>query len=139
VTNLSTSTAKAGAQLFQTTFAPISRHTLALYSGGSGDHNPIHVDIDFAKASGYPDVFVFGMLVMGYLGRALTDAVPAKDLRSYSVRFVSITQVRAEITCEGTIAEVFEENGERLARLSLLAKDEANDVKLRGEAVVKLH
>jgi len=76
---------------------------------------------------------------MGYLGRALTDAVLATDLRSYSVRFVSITQVRAEITCEGTIAEVFEEKGERLARLSLLAKDQANDVKLRGEAVVKLH
>ena len=38
-------------------FGPISRHTLALYCGGSGDLNPIHVDSDFAKASGYEDVF----------------------------------------------------------------------------------
>ncbi len=25
------------------------KHRLALYCGASGDHNPIHVDIDFAK------------------------------------------------------------------------------------------
>ncbi|MCH2292471.1 MAG: dehydratase, partial [SAR324 cluster bacterium] len=31
---------------------PITRHTLALYCGASGDHNPIHVDIDYAKESG---------------------------------------------------------------------------------------
>ena len=27
---------------------PISRSMLALYAGASGDHNPIHIDIDFA-------------------------------------------------------------------------------------------
>ena len=31
----------------------------------SGDHNPIHVDIDFAKTAGFPDVFAHGMLVDG--------------------------------------------------------------------------
>ena len=35
--------------------APISRHTLALYCGASGDHNPMHVDIDFAKKFGFAD------------------------------------------------------------------------------------
>ena len=29
--------------------APITRTMLALYAGASGDHNPIHIDIDFAK------------------------------------------------------------------------------------------
>ena len=28
---------------------PISRTTLALYAGASGDHNPIHIDLDFAR------------------------------------------------------------------------------------------
>ena len=31
---------------------PISRTTLALYGGASGDHNPMHIDIDYAKAAG---------------------------------------------------------------------------------------
>jgi len=109
-----------------------------VYCGGSGDHNPVHVDSDFAKASGYPDVFAHGMLVMAYLGRSLTDTISPSAVRSYSVRFVSITQVHAEITCKGVVAETFEEAGERLVRLSLLAKDQAGDVKLRGEAIVEL-
>ena len=130
------STAKPGTRFFLKTYPPITRHALALYFGGSGDHNPIHVDGDFAKASGYPDVFAHGMLVMAYLGRSLTDTISPSAVRSYSVRFVSITQVHAEITCEGVVVETFEEGDERLARLSLLAKDQAGDVKLRGEALL---
>jgi acyl dehydratase len=133
------STAKPGTPFFHRTYPPITRHALALYCGGSGDHNPVHVDSDFAKASGYPDVFAHGMLVMAYLGRSLTDAISPSAVRSYSVRFVSITQVHAEITCEGVVAETFEEADERRVRLSLLAKDQAGDVKLRGEAIVGLN
>ena len=28
---------------------PISRFTLALFCGASGDHNPLHMDTDFAR------------------------------------------------------------------------------------------
>ena len=51
---------------------PISRYTLAMFAGGSGDHNPMHVDIDFAKSFGMPDVFAHGMLSMAYLAQVLT-------------------------------------------------------------------
>ena len=34
-----------GDRIVDKTFPPITRHTLALYCGASGDHNPIHVDI----------------------------------------------------------------------------------------------
>ena len=43
---------------------PISRSMLALYAGASGDHNPIHIDIDLAKQTGLSDVITHGMLVM---------------------------------------------------------------------------
>jgi acyl dehydratase len=65
-----------GAELPPLTLPPLTRHTLALYCGASGDHNPIHVDIDFAKAAGLPDVFAHGMLSMAWLGRLLTNWVP---------------------------------------------------------------
>ena len=38
-----------GDSLEPMTHNPISRTTLALFAGASGDHNPIHIDIDFAK------------------------------------------------------------------------------------------
>lgn len=136
MTNLRT--AEAGDVVGTLALNPITRHTLALYCGASGDHNPIHVDIDFAKASGMPDVFAHGMLSMAYLGRLLTGIAPQAALRSFATRFTSITQLGAEITCTATLAERFEEAGEQRVRLELTATDSNNDVKLRGDAVVAI-
>jgi acyl dehydratase len=127
-----------GKRLVNKSFPPISRHTLALYCGASGDHNPIHVDLDFARKAGFDDVFAHGMLVMAYLGQALTDAVTPSAIRSFSTRFVAITQLAAGLTCEGSVVELFEAAGEKRARLSLTAKDEKGEVKLAGEAVIAL-
>ncbi|MGY3610179.1 MULTISPECIES: MaoC family dehydratase [unclassified Bradyrhizobium] len=129
---------RIGDRLVHKTFPPITRHTLALYCGASGDHNPIHVDIDFARSAGFPDVFAHGMLVMACLGQAVTDAVPPARLRAFATRFVAITQLGARLTCEGTVAELFEENGERRVRLALTTKDERGEVKLEGGAVIAL-
>lgn len=120
------------------TFLPITRHTLALYCGASGDHNPIHVDIDFAKKAGFPDVFSHGMLVMAYLGQALTDAIAPHRIRSFSTRFSAITQLGASLTCEGHVTELIEHNGEKRARLALTTKDENGEIKLTGEAIVAI-
>src|SRR5580692_6550152 len=112
-------TAAVGERVVHKTFPPITRHTLALYCGASGDHNPIHVDLDFARAAGFPDVFSHGMLIMAYLGQALTDAVAPGAIRSFSTRFAAITQLGTQLTCEGDVAELFEAMGEKRVRLSL--------------------
>jgi acyl dehydratase len=125
-----------GDRVVNKTFPPISRHTLALYCGASGDHNPIHVDLDFAKKAGFDDVFAHGMLVMAYLGQALTDAVAPGAIRSFSTRFAAITQLGTQLTCEGDVAELFEAMGEKRVRLSLTAKNEKGEIKLAGEAVI---
>ncbi|MGC3987885.1 MAG: MaoC family dehydratase [Pseudorhodoferax sp.] len=116
----------------------ISRLTLALYCGASGDHNPIHVDTDFAKAAGVGDVFAHGMLSMAYLGRLLTNWVPQSALREYGVRFVAITQVGAKVRCEGRVTEKFEQDGERRVRVELSTTDQNGQTKLSGDAVVAL-
>ena len=131
-------TPNVGERIFHKEFPAITRHRLALYCGASGDHNPIHVDLDFARKAGFPDVFTHGMLVMAYLGQALTDAVPPRRLRSFSTRFVAITQLGAQLTCEGHVVELVEHHGERCAKLALTTKDQNGDVKLSGEAIVAL-
>ena len=118
---------------------PLTRHTLALYCGASGDHNPIHVDIDFAKAAGLPDVIAHGMLSMAWLARLLTNWVPQSALREYSVRFAAMTQVGERIRCAGHITEKFERQGERCVRLALSTTNAEGVIKLAGEAVIALH
>src|SRR3954471_23243022 len=112
-----------GDRVVHKTFPPITRHTLALYCGASGDHNPMHVDIDFAKTAGFPDVFSHGMLVMGYLGQALSDAVEPRRIRAFSTRFVAITQLGARLTCEGYLTELMKDQGESRGRLTLTTQD----------------
>ena len=131
-------TLKAGDKLEPLTQKPISRSTLALFAGASGDHNPIHIDIDFAKSVGLDDVFAHGMLGMAYLGRFLTLFTDQKNLRSYSVRFSSITQVGAELKCSGKVTEIFEEKDDKFLKLELSATDQNNDVKLMGDAVIAI-
>jgi acyl dehydratase len=123
-----------GAVLPPLTVEPISRTTLALFAGASGDHNPIHIDLDFARSAGADDVFAHGMLSMAYLGRLLTNWVPQRRLRSWRVRFVAITPVHAQPTCTGRVLTV--EDG--LATLELEVTLPDGTVTLTGDAVVDL-
>ena len=84
---------KVGDELAPLTVEPITRTTLALFAGASGDHNPIHIDLDVARGAGLDDVFAHGMLSMAYLARLLTDRFPQERIRSYRVRFAAITPV----------------------------------------------
>ena len=115
---------------------PISRLALALYCGASGDHNPIHVDTDFAQSAGLPDVFAHGMLSAAWLGRLLTGWVPQPAIRSLDVRFAAITHVGERITCTGRIVEKFEHDGQRCVKLHLATANQEGVAKLAGEALV---
>ena len=85
---------------------PITRKTLALYAGASGDHQPTHIDIDAAKAKGRQDVIAHGMLMMAYLSRVLLGWAPQERIRSYKARFVAITPVHAVATCKGQVTAI---------------------------------
>ena len=125
-----------GDELVEHVCGPITRPTLALYCGGSGDHNPIHVDSDFAKKSGMPDVFAHGMLSMAYLGQLLTNWVDQSQLREYGVRFTSITPVNETVTCKGKVVEKMEIDGEPCVKLELTTEIDDGTKTLMGDAIV---
>ena len=116
---------------------PVSRHSLALYCGASGDHNPIHVDMDYAKSAGLDDVIAHGMLSAGYLARMLTDWVPQSSIRSINNRFTAMTHIGDSVTCTGKVVEKFEKGNEKLVRLEMQARTpEAQTI--TAEAVIAL-
>jgi acyl dehydratase len=125
---------RVGMELPQLPIHSISRTTLALFAGASGDHQPTHLDIDAAKAKGREDVIVHGMLLMAYLGRLLTNLVPQEKIRSYKARFVTTTPVHAQPTCSGRVVAI--EGG--LATLELAINLADGTTVVRGEAVVEV-
>jgi acyl dehydratase len=129
---------KPGDALPPLALPPLTRTTLALYAGASGDHNPIHIDIDFARAAGLPDVFAQGMLSMAWLGRMLTLWTPQRNLREFGVRFTAPTHVGERITCTGRVIEKLEHDGERLVRVEVATANEDGAIKLSGVALFAL-
>lgn len=45
----------------------------------SGDHNPIHVDIDFAKSKGFEAPLVYGLLLSSQVSRLIGQELPDKN------------------------------------------------------------
>jgi acyl dehydratase len=117
---------------------PVSRLALALYCGASGDHNPVHVDSDFARNAGLDDVFAHGMLSMAWLGHVLTGWIPQQSIREYGVRFAAVTRVGERICCNGEVVEVVDRNGERQARVAVRTRNQSGELKLEGDAWVAL-
>jgi len=127
-----------GDQLPRLSLPPLGRATLALFAGASGDHHPLHIDLDYARQAGMADVFAHGMLGMAWLGRLLTSWAAQARLRSLDVRFAGITHLGDALTCGATVIDKLEHQGEQQVRLELRAINQHGETKLTGEAVVAL-
>ncbi|MGL4831979.1 MAG: MaoC/PaaZ C-terminal domain-containing protein [Propionibacteriaceae bacterium] len=107
---------------------PVSRADIAQYAQLSGDHNPIHVDDEAARALGFPGAIAHGMFIMGAACRILPEnGIPADQVRSCFARFGRPLVLPGQLRVSGTlIAEHTYEieafsvaDAERVARLEV--------------------
>jgi acyl dehydratase len=117
---------------------PANRTTLAMFGGASGDLNPVHIDLDFARRAGMPDVFAQGMLGMAWLGRLLTQWVPQAQLRRFDVRFQGITHLGHAMRCSGRVMEKLQHQGEPCVRVQIQSTNQYGQTLIAGEALVAL-
>ncbi len=79
------------------------------YAGASGDFNPIHIDVEFAKMVGLPSNILHGLYSMGLVARANAQGVAGGDpraLKRLSVQFRGMGLPEQEITVTGTVKSV---------------------------------
>ena len=131
-------TVRVGDELPALQLPPVDRTTLALFAGASGDHNPIHIDLDVARRAGMPDVFAQGMLGMAWLGRVLTGWAPQAALRRFDARFQGITHLGNAMRCSGRVVEKLDHDGEHCVRIELQSANQFGQIKIVGEALVAL-
>lgn len=84
---------------------PVTSAVVAAFARASGDDNPLHRDLEAARAAGLSEVPVHGMLSMAYLGRLATTLRPQEDLVSLSARFVATTPLGATPVFRSTAAD----------------------------------
>jgi len=100
-----------------------TKEQIAAYAEASGDHNPIHLDDDFARSVGLPGVIAHGMLQMGIAAAVAAEAAGGADrLRRLTCRFAGMVVPGDSVT--------FSAEPVGPAKLQLRA------VKANGEAVL---
>jgi len=118
---------------------PLKKLQFVIYAGASGDFNPLHTDDDFARSVGMPDgAIAQGMLVMGFVGQAITSWIPRRRLRRFGVRFTGVTRQEDTITVAGRVTDKRVANGENLLTCEVTASDASCDVKVAGSFTAAL-
>lgn len=116
----------------------LKRTQLVMYSGTSGDYNPLHTDDIYCRdAAGYPGVFAHGMLTMGMTGRVVTDRFGAENVKKFGVRFTNQVWPGDDLTGKAEVAAIREEGGETLVDLTLETINQNGEVVIKGYATAR--
>ncbi len=117
----------------------LTRTQLVMYSGSSGDYNPLHSDDLYCKeVAGYPGVFAHGMLSMGLTGKMLTNYVGDGRLTKYGVRFTNQVWPGDTLTAKATVVEVRDEDGGKVVDLALETTNQDGKTVVTGSATARV-
>ena len=64
----------------------VTQEQLRAYADASGDHNPIHLDADYAAGTMFGKPIAHGMLVLAFVSEMMTDAFGERWLEGGSLR-----------------------------------------------------
>ncbi|MBJ7594721.1 MAG: MaoC family dehydratase N-terminal domain-containing protein [Candidatus Dormibacteraeota bacterium] len=122
--------------------APLSRTVtqdqISAYADASGDHNPIHVDPDFARSVGLPGTIAHGLLDMAILTEAVARwAGGYEQVASVACRFSKPLLPGETVTCTGRVVQI--DDAEGTATLDVEAVSSSGErVLTNGRATVRL-
>jgi acyl dehydratase len=116
----------------------VTQAQIDAYAQASGDHNPIHVDPEFARSVGLPGTIAHGLLDMAILTESVARwAGGYERVASVTCRFSKPLLPDQTITCTGRVIDVDDSN--RTATLELEATSSSGErVLTNGRATVRL-
>lgn len=114
---------------------PIKQVDLVKYAGASGDFNPIHIDVEFAKNVGLESTIAHGMYIMAQAGRLLTKYFHLHQIKTFNVKFRGMTKLGETIICTGKVKKKID--SEKKIIINLQVASESGDVKLSGDAEIQ--
>jgi acyl dehydratase len=110
----------------------VTEHDMDLFREMSGDDNPLHTDVDFAKGHGFKDRVVYGMLsasLISYLGGVL---LPGRYciIQQVESKFVAPVFIGDELDVCGTVKEL--NDSVRQAVIKIIMKNQYGDKVVRA-------
>ena len=124
----------------------VTQGRIDAYALASGDHNPIHLDPDFAAATPFGGTIAHGMLLLAYASAALARAFGLAWLEtgSLKVRFRNPAPAGTTVTARGRVERLEprehseEDSGVQYAICAILLQDPHGASLITGEARVAI-
>jgi 3-hydroxybutyryl-CoA dehydratase len=115
--------------------AAFTAEDAAAFAALSGDVNPLHVDVDYARAAGFPSPVLFGMMTSAFYSRLVGVYLPGKYalLQGIDIDFNSPCHVGDLLGVEGEIIFL----SDAFRRLEIKASIRKQDRKLVSKAIIR--
>jgi acyl dehydratase len=103
----------------------------------SGDHNPIHLDDQYAKATRFGRRIAHGMICGALISRALSDELGGGGIYlGQTLKFLHPVFIDDTVTIELHVANFREERG--IALIETVVKKQTGEVVVKGEATIMI-
>ena len=114
----------------------ISEADVQAFADVTGDHNPIHLDEQFAKHSRFGRRIAHGMLGASLISSAIANELPGAGsiYLSQTLRFVSPVYLGDTITAHITITAMREDKP--IVTLETICENQNHEAVIKGEATV---
>lgn len=102
----------------------------------TGDHNPVHVDEEFAKSTRFGRRIAHGMLTASLISSVLANKLPGEGsiYLGQTLQFVAPVFPGDEVTARVTVKEIREDKP--ILKLETICLKQGGEVVIRGEATV---
>jgi len=104
----------------------------------TGDHNPVHVDEEFAKTTRFGRRIAHGMLTASLISSVLANKLPGEGsvYLGQTLEFKAPVFPGDEITARVTVKEIREDKP--IVKLETLCLNQRDEIVIRGEATILL-
>lgn len=116
----------------------IEQEDIDAFARVTGDHNPVHVDEEFAKTTRFGKRIAHGMLTASLISAVLANELPGEGsvYLGQTLQFVAPVFPGDEITARVTVREIREDKP--IVKLETVCVNQRDEVVIRGEATVLL-
>src|ERR1044071_2292022 len=114
----------------------IEQADIHAFADVTGDHNPVHVDEEFAKTTRFGRRIAHGMLTASLISAVLANKLPGEGsvYLGQTLRFVAPVFPGDEVTARVVVKEIREDKP--IVKLETICLNQRGDIVIRGEATV---
>lgn len=118
----------------------VTQDRVNAYARASGDHNPIHLDEEFASTTRFGQRIAHGMLSLAFVWEMMSINYPAKwhDGGTVKTRFTSPVVPGEEVIVHGSVKRVREVGGRQFIECNVAVIRPTGEKALTGTATVPL-